>query len=211
MAGIEPGSVSLHATELDKAGCERMAHFLIEHGELLRILKVHCRGFYTDGDLQGIDFAAHCPNLKTLDVKGVMFSESVFIHPVLKDLRIQDSKYLGDRRIIIGEGQQLRKLEVIDCHVDADTLAIAPESQIKIFNYYLDEDYAEACPNHFEILCTRLEEIVVSACWHYTVTTTRGAKRRNRTCQRFSSGQYGSVTHIYYDGAGSKTVQRYNS
>lgn len=193
-AGIEPGSVSLHAVDLDKAGCERVAHFLIEHGELLRILKVYCRGFYTDGDLQGVDFAAHCPSLKTLDVKGVMFNDSVFTHPVLKDLRIQKSKHVGDRRIIIGEGQQLRKLEIVDCHVEANTFAIAPESQIKIFRYYLDEDFAEACPYFFEIFGTRLEEIIIWADPSYEVTTTYASERRNRI-QGFKAGQYGSVIH----------------
>lgn len=210
VAGIEPGAVSLHATGLDEAGTERVARFLTEHGELLRILKIHCRRFDERGDLQGVDFAANCPNLKTLDLKQVAFNDSVFAHPVLKDLRLRESKYVGAPRIAIGEAQQLRKVEFDDCHVKADTLSIAPESQLKIFRYFLDEDDAEACPDHFEILGTRLEEITVDACWTYSVTTNRASERRNRY-RTFRAGRYGSVTHIYYKSSGEKVVWHYGS
>ncbi|SEG31539.1 hypothetical protein SAMN04489712_104362 [Thermomonospora echinospora] len=211
VAGVEPGAVSLHAMDLDAAGYECMARFLTERGELLRILKIRPGSrFYEYGDLQGVDFATHCPNLKTLDVKRVTFNGSVFAHPVLKDLRLQESKYVGDPRITVGEAQRLRKLEFDDCHVKADTLAVAPESQLKIFQYFLDEDYAEACPNHFEILGTRLEEITINACWAYTVTTNRASQRRNKY-RTFRAGRYGSVTHIYYLGSGEKLVSHYES
>ena len=210
VAGIEPGAISLHATDLDETGYEHVARFLAEHGELLRILKIHpCQPFNNYADLQGIDFAAHCPNLKELDVKQIAFNDSVFAHPTLEDLRLQVSEYVGPPRIVLGEAKSLRTIEFNDCHVKADALAVVPESHLKMFRYYLDEDYAEACPDRFEILGTQLEEITIDACWSYTVTTNRASEQHNRRRRTLRAGQYGSVTHIYHKSNGEELVRHY--
>ena len=151
VAGIEPGAVSLHATDLDGAGYARLARFLGEHGDLVRILKLRsAQGFYGNGELQHIDFAASCPHLGTLDVERVAFNDSVFAHPTLTDLRLRLSEYVGGSSIAVKE-EPLRRLEFEDCHVKADTLTIAAGSGVKTFSYYLDEDYAEACPDNFDL------------------------------------------------------------
>jgi hypothetical protein len=208
LTGVEPGAVSLHATDLGKAEYERLTRFLTEQGELLRILKIRPRdNFYDRCDLQDVDFAAHCPNLKTLDAKRVEFNDSVFAHPLLRDLRLEQSKYVGPPQIAIG-ATPLRKLEFDDCHVKADTVTISRESQLKSFSYRLDEDYAEACPDNFDIFGARLEEISINACWTYTVTTNVDSERliRYRT---LTAGQYGSVTHISLFNNGEKLVRYY--
>ncbi|MEV0385739.1 hypothetical protein [Nonomuraea sp. NPDC050643] len=210
VAGIEPGAISLHATDLDAPACERLARHLTEHGELLRILKIRPRqGGHLHADLRAVDFAAHCPNLKTLDVQRVVFNDSVFAHPVLQDLALRQSEYVGPPQIAIRAPHPLRNIEFEDCHVKADVLSIAPESPLKVFRYYLDEDYAEACPDRFEILGTRLEEITVNACWSYTVTTNRASEEHNRRRRTLRAGQYGSVTHIYHKSNGEELVRHY--
>ncbi|MFJ4429207.1 hypothetical protein [Streptomyces bobili] len=209
VAGIEPGAVSLHATDLDGAGYARLAHFLGEHGNLVRILKLQpSQGFYGRGELQHIDFAASCPNLRALDVKRVAFNESVFAHPALTDLCLRESEYCGGRSIAVDREQPLRRLEFVDCRVKADTLAIAADSGIKTFRYYLDEDYAEACPDNFGVYGKSLEEITIDACWAYTVTTDWASQRHNRY-RTFRAGQYGNVTHVYYGGDGDRVVREY--
>ncbi|NUW34394.1 hypothetical protein HTZ77_23575 [Nonomuraea sp. SMC257] len=196
VADIEPGAISLHATDLDEAGRERVARFLMEHGELLRILKLRPRqGDYLRADLRGVDFAVHCPHLQTLDVQRVVFNDSVFAHPALRDLKLVESKYVGGPQIVIGATAPLRKVEFEECHVKADVLTIAPESPLKVFRYSLDEDYAEECPDRFDVLGAGLETIAINACWTYTVTTSPAARRRNWKWT-FRAGQYGSVTHI---------------
>lgn len=207
VAGIEPGAVSLHATDLDKPGYERLARFLGEHGDLLRVLKLEPRqGFYEHAELQDIDFTADCPHLRVLEVRRVAFNESVFTHPTLTELRLRESKYVGGPALTIGGEQPLRKLEIEDCQVKADRLAIAPDSVVKTFRYYLDEDYAEACPDNFDLYGERLEEMSINACWTYTVSTNHASERRNRRRRSFRAGQYGSVTHIYYRSNGEKVV-----
>src|SRR3569833_635165 len=96
LTGVEPGAVSLHATDLGKAEYERLTRLLTEQGELLRILKIRPRdNFYDRCDLQDVDFAAHCPHLKTLDAKRVEFNDSVIAHPLLRELRLEQSRYVG--------------------------------------------------------------------------------------------------------------------
>ncbi|WP_171166768.1 hypothetical protein [Streptomyces sp. I05A-00742] len=211
VAGIEPGSVSLHAKGLDAAGYARLARFLGEHGNLVRSLKVQSGyGINGHGELQHIDFAASCPNLRTLDVKRVAFNDSVFAHPALVDLRLRESKYVGGSPIVVDKEQPLRILEFHDCLVKVDTLAIAADSEVRRFRYYLDEDYAEACPDNFDVYGKHLEEITINACWTYTVTTNRASERHNRH-RTFRAGQYGNVTHVYYKDNGDKVVQEYGA
>ncbi|MFE9095359.1 hypothetical protein [Streptomyces sp. NPDC007264] len=208
LEGAGPGSVGLQVTDLDRPGYERVADFLTDHGGLVRVLTLHPhRGFFDHGDLRDVDFAARCPNLESLDVRRVLFDGSVFVHPVLRDLRLKQSKYTGGPRISVGAAQPLEVLEVEDCHIEADVLAIGPESRLEVFRYSLDEDYAEACPDRFELLGTRLEEIYVNACWAYRVTTSTASERLNRR-RTFLAGQYGSVTHVRDDGDGERLVLR---
>lgn len=206
--GIEPGAVSLHATDLDDTGYERLARFLRERGELVRILRIEPRvDFSGKGELQAVDFAACCPHLRTLDVKRAVFDDSVFRHPTLTDLQMRQSRYTGSPEITIGEEHPLRKLDFEDCHVKADRLVIAAGAPLKTFRYRLDEDYAEACPDNFDIYGERLEEITINACWSYTVTTNYASQRRNRR-RTLRAGQYGSVTHIYHRVDGEKVLLR---
>ncbi|MFF6980308.1 hypothetical protein ACFZAV_21955 [Streptomyces sp. NPDC008343] len=84
-----------------------------------------------------------------MDAKRIAFNNSIFAHAALTNLRLRESEYSGAPPIAVDKEQPLRGLEFVDCHVKADTLAISADSGIKTFSYYLDEDYAEACPDNF--------------------------------------------------------------
>lgn len=201
--GVEDGSVSLHATGLDEPSYERLGRFLTEHGSLVRILKATAAtGSQKSVDLLGVDFALHCPNLKTLEITRVRFNDSPFAHPVLNAVRLKESHYEGPRELTLGE-VPLRRLVFDDCVVAADRITIARESRLTRFEFWLDEDFADTCPDHFDVYGTSLTDITVSAAWNWTVTQDYESRDRLRY-RTMRAGRYNTGTYIYH-GLGDKT------
>ncbi|HEY1178230.1 MAG TPA: hypothetical protein VGF17_18905 [Phytomonospora sp.] len=202
--GVEPGSVSLHATELDEVSYKRLALFLTEHGGLLKILKARpARGSQRRAEFADVDFAADCPNLKTLEAARITFDETPLAHPSLTSVTLRESNYTGRPRELTVAESPLRKLVFDDCIVDADRLTVAAGSRLRTFEFWLDEDFAGTCPDDFALLGTSLVEMVVRAAWDFTVTTTYASERRVRI-RDFRAGRYNSgAAYVYVDSEGN--------
>jgi hypothetical protein len=174
---IEAGTLDIEGYNLDPESFKRVIRFVAEQGILLHTLVIHPKWSSVKGDFEHLDFATCCPHLQTLDLKQVTINESVFTHPSLEILKLLEADLKRPQDISIGnlnerDGYQLKEVSMMDCHIPAQTLTIGPASQLKVFQYYLDEDFAEpdAAPHRFVFqACPQLETITIHACASWTI------------------------------------------
>ncbi|GHO73986.1 hypothetical protein KSD_17570 [Ktedonobacter sp. SOSP1-85] len=176
---IEAGTLELYCYNVESDDFKRVIRFMKEHGPLLHTCILHPHAFSKEiADLEHVDFATHCPHLQTLDIKRITFNQSVFAHPTLEILRLWGSDYRGPQTVTIGnglskrDGRQLKEVGFLDCRISTDTLTIGPAAQLKVFQYFLDEDAVEQWPDTFVFnACPQLEEITIhaSATWNIFV------------------------------------------
>lgn len=179
---IRDGRLGLVVEGLDSDDQERLLGFLTRHGALLHHLTVK-RFHLTHADYSDFDFAARCPNLRSLDLHGPTVNESVFAHPTLERFSLKEGYYKGKRDIRIGtradadgrDGARLRGVSFADCLVEADTLVVGPYSVLQTFNNSIDEDYGGVFPEHLEFAgCEDLRSIYINADAAYWELTLRG-------------------------------------
>lgn len=176
---LKAGTVDLSCRDIESAGFERVARFIKEQGALLHTLSIRLAHRPSQqADLADIDFAAACPHMQALDLKGVIINASVFAHPSLKTLKLWEADYRGPRAVTIGEGlsqndgRALREVSIADCLIPVDTLAVGPAARLKGFQYYLDEDFSEpdVSPDDFIFnACPLLEAITIHVCEVWTI------------------------------------------
>lgn len=145
-AGIRDGGLGILAENLDAPTRDRLAEFVSAHGSLLHTLLVR-EGERGGVGLSAMDFAAHCPNLRRLELHDSRFDESVFTHPVLTRLKIHQSVYCGSNRDIrLDAGSALEFLNLDDTTVDSDSFHVGPDSPLRVFTAGLDQDFGAEFP-----------------------------------------------------------------
>ncbi|WP_126639024.1 tetratricopeptide repeat protein [Embleya hyalina] len=214
VSGIGAGRLRLIVDGLDEVDRARLILFLKRHGALLYHLEMKRFGF-TRTDFSGFDFAAHCPNLRVLNLRGATVDESVFAHPALERFALEEGHYRGARDIRVGtfvdvdgrDGTRLREISFRDCVVEADTLLVGPHARLVDFRNVLDEDYSEAFPGRLEFAgCEDLHRIHINAVTYWELTL-RGHLPRLREVEQDAT-PYGAFTSTVVD-ASAKDEARY--
>jgi len=155
-----PASVSLEATDITHEDLNTLAQFIQAHGACLSSLNASLQDSVKPyhHDWQVINFIEMCPNLTSLTLGLIDVNDSVLLHPSIQNLTLNGLHIHADNHIHIKPALERAMLEDVnvflkDTAENADWArnpAIFAESpNLKAFEYYLDEDYAESAPDKF--------------------------------------------------------------
>lgn len=168
-----PASITLEATNLTHDDLNTLSQFIQSHGACLSSLNTSLEDFVKPyhHDWQAINFIEMCPNLTSLTLSHIDVNDSVLSHPTIQNLTLNSLHIHASKHIHLKPALEHAFLEEVNVFLEntsdnadwARNPALFAESpNLKVFEYYLDEDYAESAPDKFYFEdCPQLESLVL--------------------------------------------------
>jgi hypothetical protein len=170
------GQLTLSGTNLTAESLPHILAFLRRYGELVGGLELDCVWKHpsTDAGFAALDLAALCPHLRDVQLARLAVPPTLFDHPALVTLHLNECAVATREEVRIGcggpGGAALERLTVRDSG-SAKRFHFGPQSNVREVAVYIDEDCADLSPWHFEFDgCARLEDIDIDACFSWTLT-----------------------------------------
>lgn len=170
------GQLTLNGTNLTAESFPHLLAFLRRYGELVGGLELdfvwkHPR---PDDGFAALDLAALCPHLTDVQLARLTVPPSLFDHPTLVTLHLNECAVATREEVRIGcggpGGAALERLVIRDSG-SAKRFHFGPQSNVREVAVSIDEDCADLSPTAFEFDgCTRLEDIDIDACYSWTLT-----------------------------------------
>jgi hypothetical protein len=170
----ENASIALEATDRTHEDLAVLAQFIKAHGACLLSLNASLQDFVAPyhHDWKDINFIEACPHLTSLTLARLDVTDSVLLHPTIQNLTLTTLHIYADKHISLPHALEKVMLEDVNVFLEntaenadwARNPAIFAESpNLKVFEYYLDEDYVESTPDKFYFEnCPQLESVVLS-------------------------------------------------
>ncbi|MCP5500749.1 MAG: hypothetical protein H7A25_12650 [Leptospiraceae bacterium] len=169
---VEAGSIQLSAVKVSHDLIRIICEALKTYGASLHSLKLELLfpSHPYNHDLKNFNFLEYCPNLKNLELKRCDINDSIFAHPKLSELTLNELWIAGKAKVQIGVDldSALERLYIYDCnwcdeeHNSLGRLCIGVKSNLKVFEYSVDEDFLECVAEIIEVdSCQKLEEMYI--------------------------------------------------
>lgn len=168
-----PASIGLEAPNITHEDLNALAQFIQVHGACLVSLNTSLEDSIKPyhHDWQAINFIEMCPNLTSLTLGLIDVNDSVLSHPMIQNLKLNSLHIHANKHIHLKPALEHAFLEDVNVFLGntaenadwARNPAIFAESpNLKVFEYYLDEDYVESAPDKFYFGdCPQLESLVL--------------------------------------------------
>lgn len=168
-----PASVALESPNITHEDLNALAQFIQAYGACLVSLNASLEDSVKPyhHDWQAIHFSEMCPNLTSLTLGLIDVNDSVLSHPTIQNLKLNSLHIHVDKHIHLKPALERAFLEEVNVFLGntadnadgARNPALFAESpNLKVFEYYLDEDYAESAPDKFYFEdCPQLESLVL--------------------------------------------------
>jgi len=168
-----PASIALEAPNITHEDLNALAQFIQAHGACLASLHASLEDSVKPyhHDWGAIDFITMCPNLTSLTLGLIDVDDSILSHPTIQILTLNSLHIHANKHIHLKPALERAFLEDVNVFLGntaenadwARNPALFAESpNLKVFEYYLDEDYAESTPDKFYFEdCPQLESLVL--------------------------------------------------